>query len=195
MRTPTNAWTLSGSHPRQAQRQAPDRRHLERAAQSTNGDWPAIARAGERRVAYGRGRRIGVVQSPKTKTPGQANRSVGLPRGRATQNEILSVVELNAAAAEFRGRILGVSEAELVVVDDRERGLVPHLEAERVHVRLPLQVHVGRGEEEEVVAAAVDRAGALVLRFHTGDHEPLVGRRLEVEAGRLELELGAPIRR
>src|SRR5581483_3220227 len=48
---------------------------------------------------------------------------------------------------------------------------------------------VNRREHKRVVAAAVDRAAALVLRARSGHDQPVVARAVEVETGRLELEL------
>ena len=56
------------------------------------------------------------------------------------------------------------------------------------------ELAVRSGQQEAVVARAVDRAGALVLGPRAGDHQPLVGGAVEVQVAGLELELGLAVR-
>jgi len=78
----------------------------------------------------------------------------------------------------------------LVVIDLRPAGLVPDLDAEAVHAPATIDLAVNGGEDEAVVAVAVDRAPALILRPRASYHQPLVRRAPEVQLTGLELELG-----
>jgi len=101
------------------------------------------------------------------------------------------LVNLDVAAADLGAGIPVVGLAHLVVIDDRIAVvLVPDLDAEQVHVRAGGQLRVGGGQHEAIVAAAVDRAHALVLGPGPGDDQPVVARGVEVQVSGLELELG-----
>jgi hypothetical protein len=82
---------------------------------------------------------------------------------------------------------------DLVVVDDA--GVAEHFHPQAIRQTLREQVAVDRGDEEpEEARSTLDRAGALELRARAAHDEPLVVERVEVEVGRVELELGGAVR-
>src|SRR5262245_29110233 len=100
------------------------------------------------------------------------------------------VVNDDIAACQLRRRIVVVSSANLVVVDESAVHLAPDLDSEFVDSASTVMLAVDGSKHKCVVAAAVDRAAAFVLRAGPSDDQPVVTRAVEVETGGFELELG-----
>ena len=98
------------------------------------------------------------------------------------------------AALDLRawiGQVRAVARTDLVVVDNGSRRLIPDPDPEPVWLSRTPFVLVDRCQHESIVAAAVNRSGALVLRpMTTRNHEPLIIGALEVQASGMELKLG-----
>ena len=99
-------------------------------------------------------------------------------------------MHLDVAAAEYRAVVGIIGLAHLVVVDQTVRSiLVPDLDAECIRAA------VGSGQHETIVAAAIDRTHAFIFGLVlSGNHQPVVARRVEVQICSPELELGVAIR-
>jgi len=107
----------------------------------------------------------------------------------------------NRATADFgRGVVVVVTCAKAVVVYDVLTTvgvlLPPDLYSEPIDVEWVGRDDLGVDcrEQEPVLALAVNGAGAPVFSPCSSDYQPIVGVRVEVEVGNLELELGLPCR-
>src|SRR5688572_17151404 len=100
-------------------------------------------------------------------------------------------VDHDAATAEAGCGGRPIHGTHLVVIDDGIAVvLVPDLDPELVGPAATTDLAVDRGDQEAIVAGAVDRSGALVLGPGSGDDEPLIDRAVEIQIAGLELELG-----
>src|SRR5215210_4751490 len=111
---------------------------------------------------------------------------------RAAPSPLLySVVFMDddASATEYCGQASIIVSTYLVVVYDGVAVvLVPDLNPELVGAAAAVHLAVNGSQDEAVVTAAVDRALALELRSRPCNHEPIIGRALEVEVSHPELE-------
>ena len=82
-------------------------------------------------------------------------------------------------------------EMELVVVDQAVC-VTPDSDPDLVEAVPARSITVNARQHKPVAAAAINRAGALVLRLPAGDHKPLVTRALEVQIAGIEVEGGRP---
>src|SRR5262249_44642971 len=79
--------------------------------------------------------------------------------------------------------------ARHVVVHDRARGDGPNFDAELIHAASAVHLPIRSGQQDTVIAAAMDRARASELRVSPCNDQPVVGGTVEVQVPGLELEL------
>src|SRR5690349_18067305 len=88
--------------------------------------------------------------------------------------------------------IRSIDRAHHVVIDDGRSWLVDDPDAEFIGAGTAGYLAAGGGENESVIASAVDLPRALILSLGTGDDRPIVVAAVQLKVGDLELELGFP---
>ena len=78
----------------------------------------------------------------------------------------------------------------LVVENDLSRGAVPEFDPESVSATAPVLLTVDGRQQEAVIPGIVDYSCPFILRPRSRNYQSFVGRGVEIEVPRLELELG-----